>query len=193
MAKVQDRSNVTVDPDATLPRCTYTDGVYITPFSWKKKSLSNVFGMLRNKRSVMTFPGIPDNNALIKSSVLDTGLLSTPHASMNNAPLSDFTWLGHACCLYRADGVSYITDPVFSQRCSPSQWVGPSRFVPAPCDVLDLHLDVVLLSHTHYDHLDAYTAQKLSKPKSVSHIIRELACASERDVLNEMRYPTPSE
>jgi len=159
------RDNVTADEDATLPRCTYTDGAYVTPFTWKKKSLSNVFGMLRNKRSVLTFPGVPDNIALIKSSVVDKPLLSVPHRidTASGTYQSDFSWLGHACCLYRADGVTYITDPVFSHRCSPSQWVGPARYVAAPCDVLDLHLDVVLLSHTHYDHLDANTAEKLSK------------------------------
>jgi len=164
--------NVSVDQDATLPRCTFTDGVYVTPFNWKKKSLSNVFGMLRMKRSVLTFPGVSDNIALIKSAVVDK-VLSVPHArdGTSGAYKSDFTWLGHACCLYRADGTTFITDPVFSQRCSPSQWVGPSRYVAAPCDVLSLHLDVVLLSHTHYDHLDASTAEKLSKNTKLLWIV----------------------
>lgn len=34
-------------------------------------------------------------------------------------------WLGHASCLVQMEGVTFLTDPVFSQRCSPVQWMGP--------------------------------------------------------------------
>jgi N-acyl-phosphatidylethanolamine-hydrolysing phospholipase D len=74
--------------------------------------------------------------------------------------------MGHASCYFQTDGVRFLTDPVFSDRCSPSQLVGPKRIVPPPCSVEQLPVvDVVLLSHTHYDHLDYNTALRLgNKP-----------------------------
>ena len=72
-----------------------------------------------------------------------------------------FTWMGHASCYFQSDGIRFITDPAFSKRCSPSQLVGPKRIVPAPCEIEELPIDVVLLSHTHYDHLDYNTARKI--------------------------------
>ncbi|WP_234974210.1 MBL fold metallo-hydrolase [Williamsia sterculiae] len=73
------------------------------------------------------------------------------------------TWLGHATVLVEIDGVRVLTDPVFSRRCSPSQLVGPARMHRAPCRVADLpRIDVVLLSHDHYDHLDVESVVALS-------------------------------
>lgn len=54
------------------------------------------------------------------------------------------------------DGLSVLTDPMFSERASANQFVGPKRFKPAALSVKDLpKVDVVLLSHNHYDHLDS--------------------------------------
>ncbi|KAJ1862097.1 Protein-lysine N-methyltransferase efm4 [Coemansia sp. RSA 989] len=65
------------------------------------------------------------------------------------------TWLGHASLLWQLDGANILCDPVFSLRCSPSQWIGPKRFTKAPCSVKELpHIDILILSHNHYDHLD---------------------------------------
>ena len=73
------------------------------------------------------------------------------------------TWLGHASALVELDGTRILTDPVFSQRCSPWQQVGPARLHPVPVTVADLpQIDVVLLSHDHYDHLDMDTVVALA-------------------------------
>ena len=63
--------------------------------------------------------------------------------------------MGHASSYFFSDGIYILTDPAFSERASPSQYFGPKRFIPAPIHLEDLHIDIVLLSHTHYDHLDA--------------------------------------
>lgn len=74
------------------------------------------------------------------------------------------TWLGHASVLVELDGARILTDPVFSKRCSPSQWIGPSRMHPAPVAVADLPaVDVVLISHDHYDHLDMATVVAIAR------------------------------
>lgn len=68
------------------------------------------------------------------------------------------SWLGHSTVLLEMDGVRVLTDPVWGQRASPSQWAGPKRFQPVPIALRALPpLDVVVITHDHYDHLD-YTA-----------------------------------
>ncbi|KAF8641647.1 hypothetical protein AX16_009873 [Volvariella volvacea WC 439] len=85
------------------------------------------------------------------------------------------TWLGHACFLVefptRSEGVSrgvrVLFDPVFSDRCSPSQWVGPKRFTQPPCKIEELpEVDAVVISHNHYDHLDTHTIRTIFKHQS---------------------------
>jgi L-ascorbate metabolism protein UlaG (beta-lactamase superfamily) len=73
------------------------------------------------------------------------------------------TWLGHSTTLIEIDGAVVLTDPVWSERASPSRWVGPRRFHPPPLALADLpRLDAVLVSHEHYDHLDMATVRALA-------------------------------
>ena len=65
------------------------------------------------------------------------------------------TWIGHASMLVQAGGLNVLTDPVFSERASPVQFLGPRRAQAPGIALADLPLiDVVLISHNHYDHLD---------------------------------------
>jgi N-acyl-phosphatidylethanolamine-hydrolysing phospholipase D len=65
------------------------------------------------------------------------------------------TWVGHITVLAQFGGLNFLTDPVFSERCSPVQWAGPQRQTPPGLSMGQLpRIDVVLLSHSHYDHLD---------------------------------------
>jgi L-ascorbate metabolism protein UlaG (beta-lactamase superfamily) len=72
------------------------------------------------------------------------------------------TMVGHASLLIQAAGCNILTDPVWSERASPFRRVGPKR-VTAPGIAFDdlPPIDVVLLSHGHYDHLDVATLQRL--------------------------------
>lgn len=64
-------------------------------------------------------------------------------------------FVGHATFFLQARGVHVLTDPFFSERPSPVPWIGPKRFSPPACTVAELpRVDVVLISHSHYDHLD---------------------------------------
>lgn len=79
------------------------------------------------------------------------------------APLS-VTWFGHASALIEVDGYRVLTDPVWSERCSPSQTIGPRRLHPPPVDIGSLPaLDAVLISHDHHDHLDMSTVRQLAR------------------------------
>lgn len=76
-------------------------------------------------------------------------------------------WLGHASALFRIDNLCIITDPMFSTRTSPIGFIGPKRKTPNPTSIEALpHIDIVLISHNHYDHLDTHTISQLIQRSS---------------------------
>ncbi|MFG2531309.1 MBL fold metallo-hydrolase [Streptomyces sp. NPDC048516] len=73
------------------------------------------------------------------------------------------TWMGHSSVLAEIDGQRVLFDPVWSERCSPFTWAGPKRMHPVPIELDELEpVDVVVISHDHYDHLDMPTVQGLT-------------------------------
>ena len=73
------------------------------------------------------------------------------------------TWVGHATMLVRLAGKNIVFDPMFSERASPFTVVGPKRVVPLPIDIAELpRIDIVLVSHNHYDHLDVVSVLRLA-------------------------------
>ncbi len=74
------------------------------------------------------------------------------------------TWLGHASFLVQGGGASLLIDPVFSDYCAPLPIRSLRRKVPVPCALAELpRIDAVLLTHSHYDHLDLTTLRALGK------------------------------
>ncbi|HEY4222097.1 MAG TPA: MBL fold metallo-hydrolase, partial [Myxococcota bacterium] len=77
------------------------------------------------------------------------------------------TWLGHSTVLIEIEGVRLLTDPVWGMRASPVSFAGPKRFHPPPVPLALLpRVDSVVLSHDHYDHLDAPTIRALASGQS---------------------------
>jgi L-ascorbate metabolism protein UlaG (beta-lactamase superfamily) len=73
------------------------------------------------------------------------------------------TWLGHSTVLLEIDGLRVLTDPVWGVRASPARLAGPKRFQPVPVELRALPpLDLVVVSHDHYDHLDYPTIRELA-------------------------------
>ena len=73
------------------------------------------------------------------------------------------SWLGHSTVLIEIDGRRVLTDPVWGRRASPSRLAGPRRFQPVPVALGALPpLDLVIVSHDHYDHLDYPTIRELA-------------------------------
>ncbi len=76
------------------------------------------------------------------------------------------TWLGHSTMLIEIGGVRILTDPVWGPRASPSAIFGPKRFQPIPVSLREMPpVDVVMVSHDHYDHLDYPTIRALAKTR----------------------------
>jgi len=74
------------------------------------------------------------------------------------------TWLGHSTVLIEIDGLRVLTDPVWGPRASPSRLAGPKRFQPVPVPLRAMPpLDLVVISHDHYDHLDYPTIRELAR------------------------------
>jgi L-ascorbate metabolism protein UlaG (beta-lactamase superfamily) len=72
------------------------------------------------------------------------------------------TFVNHSTFLIQCDGLNILTDPVWSGRASPVNWAGPRRMRPPGIRFEDLPgIDIILLSHNHYDHLDIKTLKKL--------------------------------
>ena len=85
------------------------------------------------------------------------------NASAGAAMVPSLTWIGHASTLIQAGGASILTDPMFSERASPLGFVGPKRHVAPGLAIAELpHIDAVVISHNHYDHLDEASVKALA-------------------------------
>ncbi|MFD0793375.1 MBL fold metallo-hydrolase [Mucilaginibacter litoreus] len=100
------------------------------------------------------------------------GPFKTNISVYDNAPATGLrvTWVGHSSLLIEIDGIRILTDPVWSNRVSFTQLFGPKRFFQPPIALADLpKIDVVIVSHDHYDHLDTATIRFFAK-KSIPFI-----------------------
>lgn len=110
-------------------------------------------------------------------------LLSLPNADIpqghiiqrNILQLKDFdslTWIGHNTFLIRLNGYTILTDPFFSQYASPIKGLGPKRVVPPPVRISELpKIDIIVISHDHYDHLDLETLRKIPNKENIQTIV----------------------
>jgi len=87
-----------------------------------------------------------------------------PKFLQENRSQKTLTWIGHASFLIQIDGINILTDPHLTKRASPVVFAGPSRTTPPGLDINDLpEIDVIVISHNHYDHLDYQTILNISR------------------------------
>ncbi len=97
------------------------------------------------------------------------------------------SFIGHASFLLRFPGLVVLTDPVFSARCSPVSWAGPRRARPPGLALEALPpVDVVLVSHNHYDHMDLPSLRRLAA-RGTRHAITS---AGNERILREAGFAT---
>lgn len=78
------------------------------------------------------------------------------------------SWVGHSTLLVQLGRFNLLTDPVFSERASPFELIGPRRHQPPGIAPADLpHIDAVVISHNHYDHLDLASVKALAASPAV--------------------------
>ena len=99
------------------------------------------------------------------------------------------SWLGHSTFLVQYGEVNILTDPTFSDRASPFSFLGPKRYVRHVVDYDKLpDIDVVVISHNHYDHLDEDTLRGLGDgplyfvPLGLRDLLLEFGISPERVV-----------
>ncbi|MGZ5177629.1 MAG: MBL fold metallo-hydrolase [Burkholderiales bacterium] len=89
------------------------------------------------------------------------------------------TWIGHSTVLLQTGGLNVLTDPVFSERAFPVQWMGPRRVMPPALEIDALPpIDIVLLTHSHYDHLDKPAVKRLARKHPLARWIVPLGLAA---------------
>ncbi|MGD2036870.1 MAG: MBL fold metallo-hydrolase [Desulfobacterales bacterium] len=110
----------------------------------------------RRERAKLEIPGPESYNFPLAKN--DTEFLR------QNRDTSTVTWIGHATILLQMEGYNILTDPHFSERASPVQWAGPERVVPPGLVFEELPpIDIVVISHDHYDSLDEQTIKRLGQ------------------------------
>jgi len=97
-----------------------------------------------------------------------------PRDAWRRAPESSLraTWLGHSTVLIEIDGYRVLTDPVWGARASPFRLIGPKRFQPVPLRLRQMPaIDLIVISHDHYDHLDYPTIRALARDSDVPFVV----------------------
>lgn len=109
---------------------------------------SGFFKFIYNQMTSVEDPPVPEGHVMTRSEA---------RAQMAATENPSVTWLGHAAFFIRMGGKIILTDPYLGQRAGPA-FFGPKRFVPSAMSAEELpKADVMLISHNHYDHLDAVT------------------------------------
>lgn len=113
----------------------------------------------RVKEGIFDIPLVPEGHVMDESLAL---------AALKNHSGSDtITWIGHSSYLMRLDNKTILLDPFFSDLASPLP-VGPERFVPPGISLAGLPpVDIIIISHNHYDHLDAETIDTMPGKENI--------------------------
>ena len=154
----------------------------------EQRSVHYQDGKFHNEHETTTMTGKADPSS-DRRKPRETLRAQTPELLAEPQPDSlRFTWFGHSSFLLRLGGINILADPVFSDRSSPVSFAGPKRFSELPITAEDLpEIEVLFVSHDHYDHLDYRTIRTLKDrvgafvvPLGVDAILRGWGVASEK-------------
>ena len=141
-------------PAARLDPPHADDGKFYNPYAPRLVEWSRITRLHESEEPLRPPRGDP---RLIAHERADVEVLHNPDPAV---PI--LTWLGHSTVLLQYQGITVLTDPILSDRASPFPALGPRRYTPAPLAMTELpRIDVVVISHNHYDHLDQETVRAL--------------------------------
>ncbi|XP_076369531.1 N-acyl-phosphatidylethanolamine-hydrolyzing phospholipase D-like isoform X1 [Tachypleus tridentatus] len=152
------RNSVVHPGRVDLQRSLCINGRFQNPWpTWRPPTITNIlkFGLSKDKSNI---PSKSELDLILPLTMPD-------FSQIDSSPKEGIcvTWIGHATVLVEIEGIHLLTDPMFSERASPSQVVGPKRYRDAPCSVSDLPtIHAVIISHSHYDHLDLNSVTQLN-------------------------------
>ena len=147
-----------------LQRAKKSKGKFLNPVPTQVAGLATVFKIL--PRYVL--------NRKQRFPIKALGPFSTNPNIFAQPPSSGLrvTWFGHSSMLLEIDGARVLIDPIWEERASPIRWSGPKRFFSPTIPLHDLpDLDVVLISHDHYDHLGETTVRSLVAQRNASAVL----------------------
>lgn len=131
---------------------------------WHDGEFHNPQPMWNNTLKALT--GVLFNQTPARAPESPVPVLASDGEALASPPATGLrvTWFGHSSTLLEIDGQKVLLDPIWSQRPSPVSWAGPQRWFAPPIALDKLpRIDAVLVSHDHYDHLDAPTIQALNQ------------------------------
>tara|TARA_Y100001970_G_C14075098_1_gene771550 strand:- start:33 stop:1058 length:1026 start_codon:yes stop_codon:yes gene_type:complete len=141
--------NIYYDPN----KLHHTPDGFTNPYlniNEQDKKFSDLFKMMREDR-----PNVSEMLDVIKVSKKDI-------QAHIKAKKNFYLWIGHSTALIHINGKNILTDPIFSDRCSPIKFAGPKRYSEPAISIEDLPMiDLIVISHNHYDHLDYKTVKKI--------------------------------
>jgi L-ascorbate metabolism protein UlaG (beta-lactamase superfamily) len=159
----------------TYPVSDHFDGeLFFNPEPTVRRAAGRKFGLVsilraRLKRDPSVWAAWPahvENQAYPPPEDVDTGEVGV-------------TFIGHSTFLLTLPGLTVLTDPIFSTRCSPVRFAGPKRVRAPGLRLADLpRIDLLLLSHNHYDHCDVVSLRKLRKRFPAMRIVTSLGNAA---------------
>lgn len=130
----------------------YNGTVFFNPELNTRKSWRHVWNMLKESKGKNPWPDFVENKATPKL----PAQLKTDEVSI--------TYINHASHLIQLQNMNILTDPIFSKRAGPMSLLGPKRVRQPGIDLHELPpIDIVLVSHNHYDHMDLPTLKKLQR------------------------------
>ncbi|KAM5173071.1 N-acyl-phosphatidylethanolamine-hydrolyzing phospholipase D [Mantella aurantiaca] len=140
------------------------NGRFINPWpTWQAPAFHNVLKWIITEKNNSNVPHSKEELDR-ELPIIEPYFVQHPESAGKTENGIRITWLGHASVMVEMDDLTFLTDPVFSQRASPISISGPKRFRGPPCTIKQLpKIDAVVISHTHYDHLDYNTVLGLNE------------------------------
>jgi L-ascorbate metabolism protein UlaG (beta-lactamase superfamily) len=133
-----------------MPSDHFDDKKFFTPNAPPQRGFADLIRWMLTRNQAKWTPELHAKTSLPPAIVEDEHLLAT--------------FVNHSTVLIQTEGVNILTDPIWSERASPVSFAGPKRFSPPGIDFDKLPpIHIVLLSHNHYDHMDASSLRRLQR------------------------------